>query len=206
MPCREETNLMDTKQIISFFNQYAPVWDANMVRNEEVLSTILDNAQVTAGKTVLDVATGTGVLIPDYLARGAASVTAVDISDEMIRIAKSKFQRDNLEFFCCDVFDLPCDLQYDCIVVYNAFPHFPDPSALIAHLTRLLKAGGTLTIAHGMSRQALAAHHSGAARAVSVELLHEDELAELMSPHLTVTVKISDHRMYQVCGQKSPIG
>ena len=197
---------MDTKQIISFFNQYAPVWDANMVRNEEVLSTILDNAQVTAGKTVLDVATGTGVLIPDYLARGAASVTAVDISDEMIRIAKSKFQRDNLEFFCCDVFDLPCDLQYDCIVVYNAFPHFPDPSALIAHLTRLLKAGGTLTIAHGMSRQALAAHHSGAARAVSVELLHEDELAELMSPHLTVTVKISDHRMYQVCGQKSPIG
>lgn len=196
---------MDTKQIISFFNQYAPIWDANMVRNEEVLSTILDNAQVTAGKTVLDVATGTGVLIPDYLARGAASVTAVDISDEMIRIAKSKFQGDNLQILCCDVFDLPCDLQYDCIVVYNAFPHFPNPSALIAHLSRLLKAGGTLTIAHGMSRQSLVAHHSGAARSISIELLHEDELAELMSRYLSVTVKISNHQMYQVCGQKSPI-
>ena len=195
-------NTIDTNQLIDCFNRWAPSWDADMVRNEEILATILDNAQVCAGKSVLDVATGTGVLIPDYLARGAASVTAVDISDEMIKIAKSKFQGDHLQILCCDVFDLPTDVQYDCIVVYNAFPHFPDPAALISHLARLLKAGGTLTVAHGMSRQALVAHHSGAAKQISIELLHEDELAELMSRSLTVTTKISNDRMYQVCGHK----
>ena len=195
-------NTIDTTTLIECFNRWAPSWDADMVRNEEILATILDNANVCAGKSVLDVATGTGVLIPDYLARGVASVTAVDISDEMIRIAKSKFQGDHLQILCCDVFDLPTDVQYDCIVVYNAFPHFPDPAALITHLARLLKAGGTLTVAHGMSRDALVAHHSGAAKQISIELLHENALAELMSRHLTVTAKISDHRMYQVCGQK----
>ena len=193
---------IQTAEIIHFFNRYAPSWDANMVRNEEILAIILENAGVSAGKSVLDVATGTGVLIPDYLARGSASVTAVDISDEMIRIAKSKFHADNLQILCCDVFDLPKEVQYDCIVVYNAFPHFPDPAALIDHLACLLKAGGILTVAHGMSRAALGAHHSGAAKQISLELLHEDALAELMSRHLTVTAKISDHRMYQVCGQK----
>ena len=194
--------MIETTKVIELFNRWAPDWDADMVRNEEIIRTILDNAHVSEGKTVLDVATGTGVLIPDYFARRVASVTAVDISDEMIRIAKSKFHADNLQIVCCDVFDLPTDVQYDCIVVYNAFPHFPDPAALIDHLARLLKAGGTLTVAHGMSREALVSHHSGAAKQISIELLHEDALAEMMSRHLTVITKISDHRMYQVCGRK----
>ena len=38
-----------------------------------------------------------------------------------------------------------------------------------------------LSIAHGMSRAALDAHHSGCARDVSVGLLHEDELKSLMA-------------------------
>lgn len=194
--------MIETTKVIELFNRWAPDWDADMVRNEEIIRTILDNAHVSEGKTVLDVATGTGVLIPDYFARRVASVTAVDISDEMIRIARSKFHENNLHLFCCDVFDLPEAKQYDCIVVYNAFPHFPDPAKLIAYLTRLLKAGGTLTVAHGMPRAALVAHHSGAAKQISIELLHEDDLAELMAEGLTVCTKISDDRMYQVCGRK----
>lgn len=194
--------MIDKKQIIDFFNRCAPFWDANTVKNSEIIRTILDGADVGPGKTVLDVATGTGVLIPDYLSRGVSSVTAVDFSDEMIKIAKSKFPQNNVHILCCDVFDLPLSKQYDCIVVYNAFPHFPDPKALIAHLSALLKPGGTLTIAHGMSRKQLRAHHSGSAKQVSIELLHEDELANILSEWLQVTVKCSNSSMYQVSGRK----
>lgn len=193
---------IDKNEIIAFFDRCAPFWDGDMIKDEEIVNLILDNADVRAGKCVLDVATGTGVLIPDYLKRGVASVTAVDFSPEMIQIAKSKFQQENVELICCDVFDLNTPEQYDCIVVYNAFPHFPDPAALIAHLAKLLKAGGTLTIAHGMSREQLCAHHSGSAKRVSVELLHEDALEKLMSETLSVSVKISNDRMYQVSGRK----
>lgn len=51
-----------------------------MIRNEPVIRTILDNAGIRAGVDVLDVACGTGVLFPDYLARDVHSVTGVDIA------------------------------------------------------------------------------------------------------------------------------
>ena len=136
---------MDKKDVIEFFDRHAPDWDAEMIRNDAVISTILDNANVRAGARVLDVACGTGVLVPDYLARGVASVTGIDISPEMIRIAAGKFPPDKVSFICGDVEEAALDGDYDCIVVYNAFPHFPQPQRLIDRLSGLLAPGGTLT-------------------------------------------------------------
>lgn len=151
---------------------------------------------------VLDVACGTGVLFPDYLARGAA-VTGIDISPEMARIAAEKFAGEpRVRVLCGDVEETAFPEQFDVVMVYNAFPHFPDPAALIQTLAGLVKDGGRLSIAHGMSRAALDAHHSGRARPVSCGLLHENRLKTLMAPYLDVDVVISDDEMYQVCGIK----
>ena len=103
---------------------------------------------------------------------------------------------------CGDVETVDFGRNFDAIVVYNAFPHFPNGENLIRTLSRLLRPGGTLTIAHGMSRAAIDRHHSGSASKVSVGLIHEDTLAELFSKHLTVTTKISNDTMYQVVGRK----
>ena len=192
---------MNQKDIIAFFDRLAPQWDADMIRSDAIINRILDTAGVTAGKDVLDVACGTGVLFPDYLARSVASVTAVDISPEMAKIAAQKFPG-QVEVICGDVQKVDFGKQFDCIVIYNAFPHFPDPAGLIAALTAMLKPGGTLTVAHGMSRAAIDHHHEGSASKVSLGLMHEDALAELFSAHLTVTTKISNDHMYQVTGQR----
>ena len=193
---------MEKKDVIAFFDRLAPQWDADMIRHDDVISTILDGAGVGPGMEVLDVACGTGVLIPDYLSRDVASVTGVDISPEMIRIASEKFSQNNVRFLCADVELLPADRKYDCVMVYNAFPHFPDPENLIRVLSDLLKPGGTLTVAHGMSRAHIDRHHQGTASRVSRGLNHEDELAAIFAKYLTVTIKISDDRMYQVTGTK----
>lgn len=193
---------MNKHDVIAFFDRLAPQWDADMIRNDSVIATILDNARVIAGKHVLDVACGTGVLIPDYLSRNVASITGIDISPEMARIAAEKFPQDNVTILCGDVEETVFDKKFDCIVVYNAFPHFPDPEKLIAKLASLLAPGGTLTVAHGMSRAAIDHHHSGNASKVSVGLMHEDRLAQLFEKHLHVTVKISDEIMYQVAGNR----
>jgi demethylmenaquinone methyltransferase/2-methoxy-6-polyprenyl-1,4-benzoquinol methylase len=87
-------------------------------------------------------------------------------------------------------------------VVYNAFPHFPDPERLIRTLSGLLKPDGTLTVAHGMSREKIDAHHHGTASHVSNGLMPADDLAVIFGKHLTVTTVISDERMYQVVGKK----
>ena len=192
---------MNQQDVIAFFDRLAPQWDADMIRNDAIISTILDNAGVTADKDILDVACGTGVLFPDYLSRNVASVTGVDISPEMVKIAAQKFPG-QVQVLCGDVQKVDFGRKFDCIVIYNAFPHFPDPEALIATLSGMLNPGGTLTVAHGMSRAAIDHHHEGAASKVSVGLMHEDQLAEIFSAYLTVTAKISTDQMYQVTGRK----
>ena len=193
---------MRQKDVIAFFDRMAPQWDADMIRSDTVIGKILDGAGVTEGCHVLDVACGTGVLFPDYLARNVGSVTAVDIAPEMVKIAAAKYPGENITVLCGDVETMEFDRQFDCIMVYNAFPHFPEPARLIETLAGLLKTGGTLTIAHGMSRAAIDHHHEGSASRVSVGLMSEHALAALFRRHLKLTVKISDDTMYQVTGQK----
>ena len=151
-------------------------------------------------KTSMDLACGTGVLFPDYLARNVGSVTAVDISSEMVKIARSKFPRENITVLCGDVETIGLEQKFDCIMVYNAFPHFPEPARLILRLAKLLKPGGILSIAHGMSRASLLDHHAGRASKVSIDLLEAGALANLLRPYFEVDVIISDHDMYQVTG------
>lgn len=196
---------MSKQEIVDFFDGYAAQWDADMVRDAAVITTILDNAGIKAGTSVLDVACGTGVLVPDYLERQVASVTCVDISPQMIAYARKKFTQPNVHFICADVEAASFDTQFDCIVLYNAFPHFFQPADLIEKLSADLKTGGRLTIAHGMSRETINSHHAGSARNVSIQLMHEDKLAKFLEPFFEVIVKVSDDRMYQVVGVKKPL-
>lgn len=191
------------KHVIEFFDRLAPQWDADMIRHDDVIGKILDGAGVKPGAHVLDVACGTGVLFPDYLNREVGSLTAVDISPEMVKIARSKYPESQVRVWCGDVEEMDLGRKFDCIVVYNAFPHFPDPENLIRTLSGMLEEGGTLTVAHGMSRAAIDHHHEGGASKVSVGLMHEDDLAAMFEKYLRVTVKISDDRMYQVTGKKA---
>ena len=192
---------MNKQDVIQFFDRLAPQWDADMIRSDSIIATILDNAGIRSGASVLDVACGTGVLFPDYLSRGVASITAIDISSEMVKIARTKFPQAAVEVICGDVENTVFNKKFDCIMVYNAFPHFPDPDNLIRTLSGLLNPGGTLTVAHGMSRAAIDHHHEGPASKVSVGLMHENDLAAIFSRYLDVTVKISNEHMYQVTGQ-----
>ena len=191
---------MEKKDIASFFDNCAPWWDDDMIRNEVVISAILDNSGIQSGMDILDVACGTGVLFPDYEKRGVGSVTGIDISPEMAKIAQSKFP--DVTVICGDVEETVFDRKFDAIMVYNAFPHFPDPANLIKVLAGLVKPGGRLCVAHSMSRAQLQQHHAGRASRVSIDLIHEKELAALFAPFFDVDVIISNDRMYQVAGTR----
>ena len=194
---------MEKQDIIAFFDRCAPSWDADMIKSDEIINKILDNAEVGAGMDILDVACGTGVMFDYYLDRGAASVVGIDISPEMAKIASLKYAADpRVSVVCADVEEHPFDRKFDRIVVYNAFPHFPKPKYLLKTLAGLLKVGGRLTIAHGASREAIDNHHSGAASKVSNGLMSADALRKLFTPYFDVEVVISNSRMYQVSGVK----
>ena len=191
---------MDKQEIIQFFDNHAAAWDAEMIRHEDVIDEILNNAHIGEGMHVLDVACGTGVLIPDYLSRGVAHVTGIDISQKMAEIAAEKFEASKVEIICGDVETYDFGEKFDCIMVYNAFPHFPNPKLLIEVLTGLLNPGGRLCVAHGMSKEWIDKHHEDGAKQISVRLMEATELAEIFEKGLKVTTCISDERMYQVVG------
>lgn len=191
---------MNKEKIESFFDYRASHWDEEMIKNDDVINIILDGAQICSGKNILDVATGTGVLIPYYREREAGSITAIDLSGKMAEICRSKFP--DVDVICGDAEIYEFGQKFDCIMIYNAFPHFPNPDTLIKHLSSFLNDGGTLTVAHGMSREKIDRCHEGAVKEISLGLMHEDELEKLFSKYLRVTVKISDDKMYQVTGTK----
>jgi demethylmenaquinone methyltransferase/2-methoxy-6-polyprenyl-1,4-benzoquinol methylase len=194
---------MEKRDVIEFFDRCAPAWDADMVKSDDIIGKILDNAEVYEGMDILDVACGTGVMFDYYLQRNAASVTGIDIAPKMAQIAAEKYaDNQKIRVICGDVEEYPFERKFDRVVVYNAFPHFPNPKRLIKHMAALLKEGGRLTIAHGMSREAIDNHHSGTASKVSNGLMTADSLKKLFDPYFDVEIVISNSRMYQVSGVK----
>ena len=197
---------MEKKDVIAFFDRCAPSWDAEMIKSDVKIGKILDNAEVGENMDVLDVACGTGVLFDYYLQRNVASVTGIDISPEMAKIAASKYEgQPKVQVICGDVEEYAFGRKFDRIVVYNAFPHFPYPKRLIKILASLLKEDGRLTIAHGMSREAIDGHHSGSASKVSNGLMSAENLKRIFDAHFDVEVVISNNHMYQVSGVKRDV-
>lgn len=198
---------MNKADVIAYFDGCAPTWDQELLKNDEVIAEILDHAGISENMDVLDIACGTGVLFPYYTKRGVTSVTGVDISPEMVKIARGKYaDSPQITVICGDIEEIDLKRRFDAVVVYNAFPHFCDAERLIKRLAALTKPGGRLTIAHGMSRDKINAHHQGSVRAVSNGLMPADQLAGLFSSYFDVDVVISNDSMYQVSGNRNQIG
>jgi len=95
-----------TKEEISFFDTIAPSWDGmERLSTPGKVNEILDIIGVEKGMDVLDLGTGTGVLLP-FLSERIGSeghILAVDISEGMLSQAYRKFGgRDNIEFLLSD--------------------------------------------------------------------------------------------------------
>jgi demethylmenaquinone methyltransferase/2-methoxy-6-polyprenyl-1,4-benzoquinol methylase len=193
---------MDKHDVAAYFNQMAPVWDDELVRDDKKINRILDCAGIAEGVSVLDVACGTGVLFPDYLARNVKSVTGIDLSPAMIDVAKVKYSDPRITLVAGDAEESSFPMLFDRCVIYNAFPHFPNPAGLIRSLSETLRPAGRLTVAHGMGRAQIDRHHNGRAGGVSIGLLSEDKLASLFAPYFDVDVVVSEEEIFIVSGVK----
>lgn len=86
-------NKMDKNEVISFFDIHSTTWDENMEKDDSKMNEILDVAKISSGKSVLDIACGTGVMIDYYIERNVSKITGVDISSKMIEVARNKFKK-----------------------------------------------------------------------------------------------------------------
>ena len=98
---------------------------------------------VVRHKTVLELATGTG-LIAKHIVNAAAHTEATDASAEMITEAK-RTRSAKLHFSVQDMFRLPyANQSFNVVIVSNALHIVPQPEKALAEIRRVLKDGGVL--------------------------------------------------------------
>ena len=96
-------------------------------------------------ENVLEIGCGTGAF-SRALANRARHVTAIDLSSEMIRVARSRSSLPQIEFEIADVMKRELPLaHFDCIATIATLHHLAHP-AVLTKLKQTLRAGGTLIV------------------------------------------------------------
>lgn len=143
---------------VNFFDRIANEWDSRNIIDGKKLKLVLDKTTVKKGNNILDVGTGTGILIP-YLQKRIGStgqITAVDSSDNMLKIAKMKYCNKNITYLNEDIETISISTRYDSIILFNMFPHLNNKTETIKKLSsKNLNDNGKLIIFHSLSRLAI---------------------------------------------------
>ena len=151
-------------EVSRYFDNLASVWDNGTKPDQDRIKTILSIACIKEGDRVLDVGSGTGILLP-YLSWNvgvAGSVLAVDYSSGMLNVSQEKNSvLPNVSFRQVNVETESLPGHFDHIVMFNMFPHLRHPfTALRKLVERNLTADGNLLLFHSMNRQELNEIHS----------------------------------------------
>jgi ubiquinone/menaquinone biosynthesis C-methylase UbiE len=188
-----------------FFNCAAATWDQRFQNREltEFLSQLVPTFSLKPGQKVLDVGTGTGVLVPFLLkAVGPAGhVMAVDYAEKMVEVCRSKYAYvPNVRFAVQRVekLDFP-SASFDAVTCFGLFPHLENKEAALRQLSCVLKPGGKLIIAHALSSAEIRMHHRNAPVVAHDTLPDEAEMRRLLRQAGFAGVHISDSPGRYVC-------
>ena len=129
----------------NFWDRNAGLYDCFMRKDRAVYEKMYVLIwPVVKAKTVLELATGTG-LIAKSIVNAAARIEATDASVEMIAEAKRDNQSAKLHFSVQDMFRLPyADKSFEVVIVSNALHIVPQPEKALAEIHRVLKDDGVL--------------------------------------------------------------
>lgn len=190
----------------TYFNTAADSWDHRFITKELMafLTTLVPTLGLKPGQRILDVGTGTGVLIP-FLRQAvgpSGSVTAIDFSERMIQICRNKYahlHNVTIELQDVEALDVPPE-SFDAVTCFGVFPHLQAKEKTLHHLQRALRPGGTLIIAHALSSTEVKAHHREASSAVSQDVIPEEaEMRRLLTQARFNSISIQDEVGYYLC-------
>lgn len=121
-------------------SEFKPLHDINPLRLDYI-----DRVAGLAGKTVLDVGCGGGILSESMARRGAA-VTGIDLGEKALKVAKlHKLESGvDVDYRLISAEDLALEQpqHYDAVTCMELLEHVPDPALVVQACARLVKPGG----------------------------------------------------------------
>ena len=136
---------MDKNTIKRNFSRYAKYYDKYAtVQNLSALELIARAGTEGFGK-ILDIGCGTGNytrLLRDRFP--SAGITGIDISKEMIALARSKMRDKRLKFIIQDAETINLNEKFDLITSNACFQWFENPEETLMRYKNLLRPGGTI--------------------------------------------------------------
>jgi ubiquinone/menaquinone biosynthesis C-methylase UbiE len=169
-----------------FFDRHASTWDRDL-RYEGKTFQLIEVAKwfgLSEGDSVLDVGTGTGVLLP-FLRQAIGprgTLIGIDFSFKMLERAKlRRFPGEkNLINGSVEAISFRSE-RFDRVTCFSAFPHFPNKSKAFLEMVRVLRTGGTLSIAHLHSVEEINLFHQEVGGSVARDFLpHPERIRSLM--------------------------
>ena len=148
-----EQQIQRTNQLQrNFFSQLIHVFDPPLPEGvPERLKKIVASAKLVKGDAVLDVGTGTGILVPLIQAYEPEVIFAFDLSESML--AHLQEQYPYVKTIAADVRDLMLPDQSIDIVFLNAcYPNIADKPRSFENISRMTRPGGRMVISHPMGK------------------------------------------------------
>ena len=118
----------------------------------ERLATIVSAAAIEKGDVVLDVGTGTGILVPLIRQYGPGRFYACDLSRKMLRQLRKNYI--GVKTILSDVRDLALpEESIDAVFINACYPNIADKAGAFANLARMMRPGGRLVISHPLGKR-----------------------------------------------------
>ncbi len=107
----------------------------------------IDGLAKLAGKEVLDVGCGGGIL-SEAMARLGARVTGIDLSEKPLKVAQLHLLESGLSvdyvLSSPEDFSIRNEDKFDAVTCMELLEHVPDPASTVAACARLVKRGGSV--------------------------------------------------------------
>lgn len=147
-------NPISVDNVVSTYRFYAPLYDRTFGAVLEPGRRALTQAICSLNpSSILEVGIGTGLTLEQY--PPTSSVVGIDISDEMLDIARSRARQligrtIHLAAMNAEAMDFP-DGSFDCVAVPYVLSVTPHPERLVAEIRRVCRKGGTILILNHFS-------------------------------------------------------
>jgi SAM-dependent methyltransferase len=135
-----------------YFRQNAGRWSEIRklhVPEEDVEAAVLESFNGFSITDYLDIGTGTGRLL-ELMGPGVGHATGVDLSHEMLNMARSALEKSGLEncqVRLGDMYDLPFEAaSQDAVTLHQVLHYADNPAAVIAEAARVMRSTGRLVV------------------------------------------------------------